>query len=83
MLTQLTPKAVEALAVLTRHPRWKDLRELIENEIAQGYERLLGASDQRTVGEAQGRIKSLKELLAAADTAEKTLAKQGKTPGLG
>lgn len=82
MLTTPDQKALEALAVLTRQPRWRDAKQFIEGEIAQAMDRLLKASDIRVIGELQGRVRTLQEFLHTAATAEETLAKAGKSPGL-
>lgn len=82
MLSKPNTKALEALAVFTRQPRWNDLRNMIESEIAQAMDRLLVTADIRQIGELQGRIRTLKEFLLTASEAEATLAKTGKSPGL-
>lgn len=77
MLAQITPEALVALDGLQRQPRWRDVNNMLEAEIASWTERLLSAADARQIGEYQGRIKALKDFLSMVRDAPAAMEKLG------
>jgi len=80
MLTQPSNEALIALQGFVSQPRWSDVDKMIEAEIAEATRRLLGASELRTIGEAQGRVKALRELQDLARSVRELMEKKGLRP---
>jgi hypothetical protein len=82
MLTKPSVAALTALAQIVETPRWRDVDELLRQEIEAVTLRLIGARVDADVHELRGRLATLREFRQTASEARNMLALVGKTTPL-
>lgn len=75
MLTKTTRELLQALTTLSRIPEWREVTKLLDSELAETMEKLLGSHDEIATRKLQGRGKLIRELQTLVATAPEELVK--------